>query len=278
MVAARLRQALWHIGLAVFGLIMVYPLIWLTLSAFKDTQEILTSTRLLPEAFRLTGFVEGWKGEGRPPFGLFIVNSVAMTLPTVVLTIVSGVLVAYGFGRFNFKLRKPLFAIMIATILLPNTVLLVPRYLIFRNLGMLDSYLPFWLTAAAGVPFFIFMFVQFFHGIPRSLDESAYMDGCGSFRILRSILLPLLKPAVFSAAIFQFMWTWDDFFQALIYISSVDRYPVTLGLRLSIDAMGIPPWDQIAAMSVLAILPSVVIFFAAQKHFVEGIATTGLKG
>jgi oligogalacturonide transport system permease protein len=277
-VASRVRRTLWHASLAAFGLVMVYPLIWLALSAFKDTQEILTSTRLLPRVFNLDGFTGGWKGEGRPPFGLFIVNSVTMTLPTVVLTIVSGVLVAYGFSRFTFKLRKPLFAVMIATILLPNTVLLVPRYLIFRNLGLLDSYLPFWLTAAGGVPFFIFMFVQFFHGIPRSLDESAFMDGCGSFGILRSILLPLLKPAMFSAAIFQFMWTWDDFFQALIYISSVDKYPVTLGLRLSIDAMGIPPWNEIAAMSVLAILPSVVMFFAAQKYFVEGIATTGLKG
>jgi oligogalacturonide transport system permease protein len=267
-----------HLGLILFGLVMIYPLVWLLTSAFKDSQEILTSSRLLPESFKLDGFIQGWKGEGRPAFGVFILNSILMTLPTVLLTIVSGVLVAYGFARFNFRFRKPLFALMIGSILLPGTVLLVPRYLIFRNLGMLDSYLPFWLTAAAGVPFFIFMFVQFFHGIPRSLDESAFIDGCGSFRILRSILLPLLKPAIFSAAIFQFMWTWDDFFQSLIYISSVDKYPVPLGLRLSIDSMGMPPWNQIAAMSLVALLPSILLFFAAQKYFVEGIATTGLKG
>jgi oligogalacturonide transport system permease protein len=276
---ARKRQHfITHLLLILFALVMIYPLIWLFLSAFKDTQEILTSGSLLPKVFHLDGFIQGWKGEGRPVFGTFIWNSIVMTLPTVALTIISGVLVAYGFTRFNFRFRRPLFAVMIGTILLPNTVLLIPRYLIFRNLGMLDSYLPFWLTAAAGVPFFIFMFVQFLHGIPRSLDESAYIDGCSSFQILRHILLPLLKPAIFSAAIFQFIWTWDDFFQALIYISSVDKYPVTLGLRLSIDAMGIPPWNQIAAMSVIAILPSVLIFFTAQKYFVEGIATTGLKG
>jgi oligogalacturonide transport system permease protein len=275
--AKKRNNLITHIGLILFAVIMVYPLVWLVMAAFKDTQEILTSTRLLPNAFRLEGFTEGWKGEGRPPFSAFLWNSMVMTLPTVILTIISGVLVAYGFSRFEFKFRKPLFGIMIGTILLPNTVLLVPRYLIFRNLGLLDSYVPFWLTAAAGVPFFIFMFVQFFHGIPKSLDESAYIDGCGSFRILWSILVPLLKPSIFSAAIFQFIWTWDDFFQALIYISSVDKYPVTLGLRLSIDAMGIPPWNQIAAMSVVAILPSVLIFFGAQKYFVEGIATTGLK-
>jgi oligogalacturonide transport system permease protein len=276
--ARKQNNLLVHLGLILFGVLMIYPLIWLLASAFKDTQEILTSSSLIPKVFRLDGFREGWKGEGRPAFGVFILNSIVMTLPTVLLTIVSGVLVAYGFARFNFKFRKPLFALMIGSILLPGTVLLVPRYLIFRNLGMLDSYLPFWLTAAAGVPFFIFMFVQFFHGIPKSLDESAYIDGCGSFRILRSILLPLLKPAIFSAAIFQFMWTWDDFFQSLIYISSVDKYPVPLGLRLSIDSMGMPPWNQIAAMSLVALLPSVLLFFVAQKYFVEGIATTGLKG
>jgi oligogalacturonide transport system permease protein len=266
-----------HAILLVFGVLMVYPLIWLFFASFKDTMEILSSDALLPKAFSLDGFVKGWKGEGRPSFGLFIWNSVAITAPTVLFTLVSSILVAYGFTRFDYPLRKLLFAIMIGTVLLPGTVLLVPRYLIFRNLGLLDTYVPFWLTAAAGVPFFIFMFVQFFHGIPKSLDESAYIDGCGSFRILWSILVPLLKPSIFSAAIFQFIWTWDDFFQALIYISSVDKYPVTLGLRLSIDAMGIPPWNQIAAMSVVAILPSVLIFFGAQKYFVEGIATTGLK-
>lgn len=267
-----------HAILLVFGVLMVYPLIWLFFASFKDTMEILSSDALLPKAFSLDGFAKGWKGEGRPSFGLFIWNSVAITAPTVLLTLVSSVLVAYGFTRFDYPLRKLLFAIMIGTVLLPGTVLLVPRYLIFRNLGLLDTYAPFWLTAAAGVPFFIFMFVQFFHGIPKSLDESAFIDGCGSFRILTDILVPLLKPAIFSATIFQFMWTWDDFFQSLIYISSVDKFPVPLGLRLSIDAMGIPPWNQIAAMSVVAIMPSVILFFSAQKYFVEGITTTGLKG
>ncbi len=272
------NSALTHAGLVLFGLVLVYPLIWLLSSSFKNTMEILSSSSLLPSSFSLDGFIKGWSGEGRPGFGLFLRNSTVLTLPTVLLTIISGVLVAYGFTRFTFALNKLLFAVMIGTLLLPNTVLLIPRYLIFRNIGMLDSYLPFWLTAAAGVPFFIFMFAQFMRGIPRSLDESAYIDGCGSFRILWSILLPLLKPAIFSAAIFQFIWTWDDFFQSLIYISSVDKYPVPLGLRLSIDAMGIPPWNEISAMSIVAILPSVIIFFLAQKYFVEGIATTGLKG
>ncbi len=267
-----------HALLTLMGVLMLYPLIWLFLSSFKDTMEILSSINLFPSQWTIDGFTHGWKGEGRPGFHVFLTNSLLLTLPTVFLTIVSGILVAYGFTRFEFPTRKFLFGVMIGTILLPNTVLLIPRYLIFRNLGALDSYVPFWLTAAGGVPFFIFMFAQFFHGIPRSLDESAYMDGCGSFSILWNILTPLLKPAIFSAAIFQFMWTWDDFFSSLIFISSVDKYPVSLGLRLSIDAMGVPPWNQIAAMSTVAILPPTLIFFLAQRYFVEGIVTSGMKG
>jgi oligogalacturonide transport system permease protein len=272
------RKIVTHIGLILFGIVMVYPLLWLLASSFKSTMEILTSTSLWPHVFSAEGFAKGWQGEGRPGFGLFVLNSMFLTVPTVLLTVISGILVGYGFSRFEFPFRKPLFGLMIGTILLPNTVLLIPRYLIFRNIGAIDSYFPFWITAAAGVPFFIFMFAQFFRGIPRSLDESAYMDGCGSFRILLSILVPLLQPAIFSAAIFQFIWTWADFFQPLIYISSVSKFPVALGLRLSIDSMGIPPWNQIAAMSLVSMLPPIIIFFVAQKYFVEGIVTTGLKG
>lgn len=273
-----LRKTLTHVGLIVFGIIMIYPLVWLFLSSFKPTMDILSSDALLPQHITLQGYLKGWVGDGRPGFGVFLMNSIYLTVPTVVLTIVSGILVGYGFSRFEFPMRKPLFAIMIGSILLPNTVLLVPRYLIFRDVGVLNSYLPFWITAAAGIPFFIFMFAQFFRGIPRSLDESAFMDGCGSFRILVSILMPLLTPAIFSASIFQFIWTWGDFFQTLIYISSVAKFPVSLGLRLSIDAMGIPPWNEIAAMSFIAMLPPIIIFFVAQRYFVEGIVTTGLKG
>lgn len=272
------RKMLTHAGLIIFGIIMVYPLVWLLASSFKPTAEIMSSNALLPKTISLDGFSKGWRGEGRPGFGVFLLNSMFLTVPTVVLTIISGILVGYGFSRFEFPLRKPLFGLMIGTILLPATVLLIPRYLIFRNIGVLDSFMPFWITAITGVPFFIFMFTQFIRGIPRSLDESAYMDGCGSFRILWSILFPLLNPAIFSAAIFQFIWTWNDFFQSLIFISSVGKFPVSLGLRLSIDSMGIPPWNQIAAMSLVAMLPLVVIFFVAQKYFVEGIVTTGLKG
>jgi oligogalacturonide transport system permease protein len=162
--------------------------------------------------------------------------------------------------------------------MLPATVIIIPRYIFFKNLGWLDSYMPFIAPAFLGAfPFFNFMMVQFFRGIPKELDESARIDGCGSFRTLVQILLPLCKPAIFSVVVFQFVWTWNDFFNALIYISSVRKFPLALGLRLSLDISANVNWNQILAMSTVSIIPPVLLFFAAQQYFVEGITTSGLK-
>jgi oligogalacturonide transport system permease protein len=127
-------------------------------------------------------------------------------------------------------------------------------------------------------PFFIFMIIQFMRGIPRELDEAAYIDGCSSIRLYFEIMLPLIKPALFSAGLFQFMWTWNDFYNPLIYISSVKKFPVSLGLRASLDTAAQVQWDKVMSMSVISILPLILMFFLAQKYFVEGISTTGLKG
>jgi oligogalacturonide transport system permease protein len=259
--------------------LMLYPLLWLVAASLKQSQEIFASVRLFPQRPSLDAYVLGWRGVGRFTFGLFFRNSFRLVVPTTLLTVGSSVLVAYGFARFDFGLRGTLFALMLSTLMLPKAVLVIPQFLLFRDLGWLDSYLPFVVPAALGChPFFIFLMVQFLRGIPRELDESAVIDGCNSLRILSRILLPLAKPAVFSVGIFQFIWTWNDFFNSLIYINSVRKFPVSLGLKLSLDNQSEILWNQVLAMSVLAIVPCVVVFFVAQKHFVEGIATQGLKG
>jgi oligogalacturonide transport system permease protein len=167
---------------------------------------------------------------------------------------------------------------MLSTLMLPNAVIIIPRYILFNSLDWLDSYLPFIIPAIfATNSFFIFMLVQFLRGIPKELDESAVIDGCNSFMILARILLPLSKPALFSAAIFQFIWTWNDFFNVLIYVNSIKKYTVSLGLRMALDIQAAVNWNQVMAMSVVAIVPPVLVFFFSQKHFVEGIATTGIK-
>jgi oligogalacturonide transport system permease protein len=248
------------------------------MASFKTNQEIFGSIRLFPREPVFGAYQRGWQGSGQYSFAVFLTNTFILVIPTIFFTLVSGTLVGYGFARFKFPFKKPLFLLMISTLMLPATVIVIPRYIFFKNMGWLDSYLPFIVPAILGAfPFFNFMMVQFFRGLPMELDESARMDGCGSFMTLVRILLPLCKPALFSVVIFQFVWTWNDFFNALIYINSVRKYPVALGLRMAIDVAAEVNWNQILAMSCVAILPPALLFFFAQKYFVEGISTAGLK-
>lgn len=167
---------------------------------------------------------------------------------------------------------------MISTLMLPNAVVIIPKYMLFRDLGWIDSYKPFIIPAIfAGYPFFIFMLVQFFRGLPRELDEAAIIDGCNSFTIFTKIVLPLSKPALISAAIFQFMWTWNDFFNSLVYINSVSKLTLPLALRMSLDASAAVNWNQIMAMALITIVPCILIFFFLQRYFVEGVSTSGMK-
>ena len=261
------------------GIVMIYPLVWLFFATFKTNNEIFTSIKLLPEQITWSGYINGWKTAGQYTFGHYMINSTKLVVGTVVATICSSTIVAYGFARFDFKFKKVLFGLMISTMMLPNAVLIIPRYIIFNQFGWLDTYFPFIVPQIfAFTAFFVFLMIQFIRGLPKELDESAYLDGCGSFRTLIYILLPLCKPAMFSMCIFQFMWTWNDFFNPLIYINSVKKYPVSLALRMAIDLEATVSWNRVFAMSFVSILPIVILFFSAQKYFVEGVATSGLKG
>lgn len=275
----RIGIALKYMILFIVGILLVFPLVYMFFGTFKSNQEIFGTLKMLPESFQIDGYIEGWKGSGQIGFGTYLWNSFQVVIPTVILTIISSLLTAYGFSRFEFPGKKIFFPLMLALMMLPGSVLLIPRYLLFVKLNWIDDYKVFWIPAALGTSsFFIYMFIQFFRGVPRELDEAARIDGCSSFRILVFILMPLSKPAIISAAIFQFIWTWNDFFQQYIYISSVSKYTVSLGLRMALDTTTAIVWKNILAMSVIAVLPCVIIFFFLQKYFVEGIATSGLKG
>lgn len=274
-----LSKAIYLLLLTAFTFMMIYPLLWLFMASFKTNNEIFGSLSLWPKEFLWQSYVNGWQGSGQFSFGVFLLNSFKLVVPVVLFTLVSCTLVAYGFARFNFPLKGLLFGLMISTLMLPDAVIIIPRYILFNQFGWLNSYLPFTMPALfACYPFFIFMMNQFFRGLPRELDESATIDGCNSFTVLTRILLPLCKPALFSVAIFQFIWTWNDFFSSLIYINSVGKFTVALGLRMSLDISSAANWNEVMAMSIISIVPCVLIFFFAQKYFVEGIATTGLKG
>ena len=268
-----------YVILIVLAYVMIYPLLWMVGASFKSNAEIFSTVGLLPKEPVFGAFKAGWEGTGRYGFSTYLINSFELVLPTVLFTVISGVLIGYGFARFDFPLKKFWFAIMLSTLMLPSTVIIIPRYIYFKQLGWLDSYMPFWIPALLGcTTFFNYMFIQFFRGLPLELDESAKLDGCNSFRILIQILLPLCKSAIFSAIVFQFVWIWNDFLNTLIYVSSVVKYPVSLGLRMSMDIATEFDWNQIMAMSLISILPPVIIFFAAQKYFVEGMTAGGVKG
>lgn len=276
---ARISSAIRYTLLTVIGLIMVYPLIWLIGASFKTNAEMFSSPSFWPKEATIQGYIDGWKTSTPYTFGKFFMNSLWIIIPKVIGTAISCTVVAYGFARFEFPGKKILFATVIATLLLPNVVTRIPQYLLFRDIGWLDSFLPLWVPSAlAGDAFFVFMVIQFLRAIPRDMEEAARVDGANTFQTLVYIVVPLLMPALISVCLFQFMWTMNDFLGPLIYISSVEKYPVSLALKLSIDATEAFAWNQILAMSVLALAPSLIVFFAAQKYFIDGISAGGIKG
>ena len=261
------------------AVLMLYPLAWLVGASFKSNAEIFTEVGVWPSRFDFSAYAKGWKTSTEYTFATYFLNSFLITIPRIVVTVVSCVLVAYAFARFEFWGRKTLFAIMVGTMMLPLIVLRLPQYLMFREVGWLDTYLPLIVPSAfATDTFFVFMLVQFLRGIPREMEEAALIDGCNAWQLLLYIIVPLLKPAIISVVVFQFIWTMNDFMGPLIYLASVENYPVSLALKMSIGATEEVEWADVIAISVVALVPSVVVFFLAQRHFVEGAASSGIKG
>ena len=268
-----------YVIVLIIGLAMMFPILWMFFASFKTNEEIFGNTRLLPSSFSLQPYIDGWHLNGRITYATFFKNSLMMSIITTILTVASSSIVAYGFARFQFPLKKLLFTLLIGTLMLPSAVIMIPRYTLFNKMGLIDTYWPFYLQGIFAVnAFFIYMLIQFIRSLPRELDESAYIDGCDEFGVFFRILLPLLKPALFSAGLFQFMWTYNDYTNVLIYINSVKKYTLSLALKLSLDSESIVQWDKVMAMSCLSILPLIILFFSAQKYFVEGITAGAVKG
>lgn len=276
----RVLQLILRYGLLIgVGFLMLYPLLWMVGAAFKPNREIFDSISFWPHMPTLEGFVAGWRTGTEYTFGTYLLNTFEIIVPKVIVTVISSVVVAFGFARFRVPGRRVLFALLIATVLLPKSVLLIPQYLMFRELGWLDTFLPLYVPAAfATEGFFVFMIIQFMRSVPLEMEEAAVIDGCNSLQILLYVVVPVIMPAIISVALFQFMWSMNDFLQPLIYLSSVEKYPVSLALKLAIDVTEATSWNQVLAMSTIAVLPSIVLFYAAQKYFVEGITVGSVKG
>ena len=275
----RLKNAVAYVVLVALGFIMIYPLIWMFFACFKTNNEMFASIALFPKNPVMTSFSSGWYSIKQQSFTTFYKNTLLITVPTVLFTVFSSLLTAYGVTRFHFRLKKLITAMVIGTVMLPSAILIIPRYILFYKLGWLNTYLPFIVPSMFAIhSFYVFMMFQFVRGIPKELDEAALIDGCSYFGILWRIIAPLSKPSLFTVGVFQFMSTWNDFNNSLIYITSVEKYPVSLALRLVIDSTSDVQWNQIMAMSFVSILIPVILYFFAQRYFVEGVATSGIKG
>jgi multiple sugar transport system permease protein len=274
---ARRRAALKHTGLVALCLLMLYPLIWLLVSSFKPTDLIFRDVSLIPSDVDWTNYSQGWNAL-QYPFGRYLLNSAVIVLGSLLGNLVSCSMAAYAFARLEFRGRRLWFAIMLGSIMLPIHVIIVPQYILFARLDWINTFLPLIVPKLLATDaFFIFLMVQFFRGIPRELDEAARLDGCGHGRIYLRIMLPLSLPALATTAIFTFIWTWNDFFSQLIFLTRPDMYTAPVALRTFLDSTGASSWGPMFAMSIVSLVPVFLAFLFGQKYLVKGIATTGIK-
>jgi multiple sugar transport system permease protein len=276
-VSARARRVGLHALLVVIAVAMLYPLLWMLVSSVKPENEIFAGHSFLPSHAEFDNYTKGWSQLGTP-FGAFLGNSVLLAVLAIAGNLLSCSLVGYAFARLEFRGRKLFFTTMLATVMLPQHVVLVPQYILFVKLGMADTLLPMVIPKFLAVDaFFVFLIVQFLRGVPRELDEAAMVDGAGPWRIWRSIVLPALRPALVTAAIFTFIWTWNDFFTQLLYLSTPSRVTVPVALQMFLSDSGNSSWGPMFAMTAVSLLPVVLVFLVFQKLIVEGASTSGLK-
>lgn len=275
----KFKWPIYHILVGLLALVMLYPIIWMFFSSFKESRTIFTTaTTLFPAEWIWSNYITGWQGIGGYSFGHYMWNSFVIVILSTIGVVLSSSLIAFGFARLNFKGRNLWFALMMVTLMLPHDVVLVPQYVIFTKLGWLNTIWPIVVPNFFGAPFFIFLMVQFIRTIPKELDEAATIDGCGKFRLYLQIIMPLIKASLATAAIFSFYWRWEDLLGPVLYLNSPDKYTVSMGLKMFLDSESASNWGGMFAMSMVSLLPVVLVFFLFQRHIVEGISSSGIKG
>jgi multiple sugar transport system permease protein len=258
-------------------LVILYPLLWMVGASFRPSNETFGTLSVWPSHFTTENYTEGWTF-GNFNFSRFFLNSLVITLLCVVGNVVACSMAAYAFARLEFPYRKTMFALMLATMLLPYHVTLVPQYVLFNELAWINTILPLVVPKfLATDAFFIFLMVQFIRTLPQELDDAARLDGCGHVGIFRRVVLPLSIPALGTTALFTFINTWNDFLGPLLYLNRPDSWTVAQGLNGFLDATGESAFGPLFAMATLSLAPIVGFFLAAQRLLIEGIATSGLK-
>ncbi|WP_258727046.1 carbohydrate ABC transporter permease [Cellulomonas sp. NS3] len=257
--------------------VFVYPFVWLVSASFKPRGEVFDN-RLVPETFTLDNYVQVWR---EVPMAQWLGNTTLVTVLAGITVTLSSAAVAWGFAYFRFRGRGFLFGLVLATMMLPGAVTLIPTYLIWKELGFVGTLTPLWAGNLFGSAFYIFLIRQFFLGLPRELFEAAQLDGAGNWTIFRAIALPLARPALVLTLLFETQAAWTDLMRPLIYVQDSDKFTVPRGLKALLDQYGFGGewhWEIVVTASVIATLPMILLFFVGQRHFVQGIATTGSKG
>ncbi|WP_054951439.1 carbohydrate ABC transporter permease [Numidum massiliense] len=264
-----------HLLLITLGLLFLFPFVWLLLTSLKTSQEIFqVPIKFFPEKPQWGNFVDAIKAM---PFTLYVANTLLLCLINVFGQVISSPLVAYSISKIEWRWRNVIFAIIVATMILPPQVTMIPLYIVFSKLGWVNTYLPLTIGAFFGAPFYIFLLRQFFMGIPNELAEAARLDGASEFRIYWQIMLPQVKPVLATVALFTFVGVWGDFMGPLIYLNDADKWTIMVGLQNFFAEHG-AQWELLMAAAAIFTLPSVIIFFFTQKYFLQaGSALTGFK-
>lgn len=279
MKKTQIANLCYHFFIVLFGLLMLYPLLWMISASFKTNAEIFTGLNFMPASPTISNYVNGLKGVSGYVFPKFFGNSFLVAGLCIVGNILSCSMAAYSFSKLKFRGSKFLFGVMMLTLMLPFHVRLIPQYIVFNNIGWVNTFLPLVVPKFfATEGFFVFLLVQFMRNISNELLEAPRIDGCNTFQIYLYFIMPLSVPALVTVAIFSFIWTWNDFFSQMIYLSNPAKFTVSLALRMFVDATGQSSWGALFAMSCLSLLPLFVIFIVFQRYLIEGIAAGSLKG
>jgi len=271
-------DALYMAFIIAFGFILLYPILWMIFASFKTDVEIQShSASLLPAQWRFDNYARGWKGFGGISFATFFGNSFLISASATLLTMASSAVAAYGFSRVRFKGKKLWFSLMMATMMIPSQVLIIPQYIIFNQMGWVGTSLPLVIPHLFTNPFFVFLIMQFIQGLPKELDEAAIIDGCNRYSTFSRVILPLIKPALISTVVIQFYWKWDEFMGPLLYLNKPEKYTVSIAVKAFADATSTTDYGAIFSMSVLAMIPVFLIFLFFNHYLVEGISMSGLK-
>ncbi|MCD4851684.1 carbohydrate ABC transporter permease [Arthrobacter sp. AK01] len=275
--SARIKGLIKHAILILVGGVMIYPLLWMVVSSLRPNDLIFREPGLWLENLEMSNYTDGWSALTHP-FGHYMINSAIVVLGSIVGNLVSCSMAAYAFARLQFSGKKIFFGIMLLTIMLPFHVVIVPQYILFSQIGWVNTFWPLIVPKLLATDaFFVFLMVQFIRGIPKDLDEAARIDGAGHPRIFLRVILPLMVPALATTTIFTFIWTWNDFFGALIYLTDPDMFTVPVALRAFVDSQSATSWGSLFAMSIVSLLPVFLVFLFGQRFLIKGIATTGIK-